>query len=838
MRWIGIAFIFWLGTAFAQDCRFVPWSPAQPPFKVEEGERATESQTFQTSVFAVSGDGVPHLFDTVSRIRRIDANGRMRTLAGTGFRADTMGPGSALETSLANVTQLAISPDNVVHFVSVGRVFRIVDGRIEAVAGSGRPGFNGEAGPATEVNLGGIVHLAFTGNGALLIVDGFNRLRQLFADETLRTIAGSTRIAATAGLTGDNGPATEAALSNPRQVIPLRDGSLWLRDLGGRHLRRITPDGIIRTVNTNFDTTINILVLADGTPAAATANRVFPIRADGNFETGTAPYPPFTGTPRAVGSNGDLYFEGSARPDQRNPLLKLSNRVQTVLAGAPVAATVEGQAPPFGLYLARNSSLLYSASIDGKSGILETRAGQSAKFIVGGGTDIGDADGKTATSLSIFGLVTFTVDSAGRIVVVDVNRRRILVVGTDGKVAELKTAEGQPVIYAPLGSFNTLQRVTTDEQGNIYWNSAASTPMGGVLTVDISVWTRATQTVSQFVIPGLSAVNRLEDGTTVAIAGNAANFRSAFQLSPKGLGDLRSGLRFLPMTSVAPPYFVAAGRLFRGEPGQIEWLETALTPDYVTSGGGNVFVHFTDGGFYRFEGAEACKWTAQPKVNAVVNAASYEYANTISSRDLVTVFGTGLGPPEGQGLILDGSLRAGGQPAPYPALVLGNFSGTIPQAALTGTTLPVVYSNDQQVTVATPVTAPAGNSFLLYFTWQGMILIHPVPMRVQTATPGVFVGVQDGNRVTLYATGLGTLTGTLAIGEFIPAESVLPTANTVSVTIGGQEAVVEFAGGAPGLLGGVYQVNALLPEGLPAGRYPVVVTVAGQSGKAYEMTFR
>ena len=827
-----------MSAGFAQECRFVPLSPAQPPLKIEESERATESQTFQTTVFAVSADGLAHLFDSASRIRRIDPNGRMRTLAGTGLRAETMGSGPALETPLANVTQLAISPSGVVHFVAVGRVFQIVAGQIEAVAGSGRPGFNGEAGQATEVNLGGIVNIAFTGDGTLLIIDGFNRLRQRFGDGTVRTIAGSPRIAAAAGLTGDNGPATEAALSNPRQVIPLRDGSLWLRDLGGRHIRRLTPDGIIRTVNTNFDTAINILALADGTPAAATANRVFPLRPDANFDTGTAPYPPFTGTPRAVGSNGDLYFEGSARPDQRNPLLRLANRVQTVLAGAPVVATADGQAPPFGLYLARNNSLLYSASIDGKSGIVEARAGQSARFIVGGGTDTGDADGKSATGLSIFGLVTFTVDGAGRIVVVDVNRRRLLVVGTDGKVAELKTADGQPVIYAPLGSFNTLQRITTDELGNIYWNSAAATPTGGVLTVEVSVWTRATQTVSQFVIPGLNSMNRLADGTAVAIVGNATNFRSALRLSPTGVGELRSGLRFLPIASAAPPYFLAAGRLFRGEPGQIEWLETVLTPDYVTSGGGNVFVHFTDGGFYRFEGPEECHWTPQPKVNAVVNAASYEYANTISPRNLVTLFGTGLGPAEGQGLILDGSLRAGGQPAPYPALVLGNFSGTIPQSALTGTTLPVVYSNDQQVTVATPVTAPAGNSFLLYFTWQGLQLIHPLPMRVLTATPGVFAGVQNGSGVILYATGLGTLTGTLAIGEFAPTETLLPTTNAVSVKIGGRDAVVEFAGGAPGLLGGVYQVNVQVPEGLTAGRHPVVVTVAGQSSKTYELTLR
>jgi len=39
----------------------------------------------------------------------------------------------------------------------------------------------------------------------------------------------------------------------------------------------------------------------------------------------------------------------------------------------------------------------------------------------------------------------------GPIVVADVNRRRILVVGTDSKVTVLKTQGGEPVTYAPLG---------------------------------------------------------------------------------------------------------------------------------------------------------------------------------------------------------------------------------------------------------------------------------------------------------------------------------------------------------------------------------------------------
>jgi uncharacterized protein (TIGR03437 family) len=222
----------------------------------------------------------------------------------------------------------------------------------------------------------------------------------------------------------------------------------------------------------------------------------------------------------------------------------------------------------------------------------------------------------------------------------------------------------------------------------------------------------------------------------------------------------------------------------------------------------------------------------------VVNAASYDYADTVSPRGLVTLFGTGLGPAEGQGLVLDGSLRAGGQPAPYPALTLGNFSGAIPQSALTGTTLPVVYSNDQQVTVATPITAPAGNSYQLYYSWQGLQLFYGSTVRVLAATPGVFGAVQEGRQLAVYATGLGVLTGTLALGDFVPASPLLPVTGVVTAQVGGVDAVVDFAGGAPGILGGVYQVNVVIPEGMGPGTYPVTLTVGGETSKPVNVVVR
>jgi uncharacterized protein (TIGR03437 family) len=48
---------------------------------------------------------------------------------------------------------------------------------------------------------------------------------------------------------------------------------------------------------------------------------------------------------------------------------------------------------------------------------------------------------------------------------------------------------------------------------------------------------------------------------------------------------------------------------------------------------------------------------------------------------------------------------------------------------------------------------------------------------------------------------------------------------TVKVTIGGQTANVNFAGGAPGAVAGVIQVNAQIPSGITVGAVPVVVQV-------------
>jgi uncharacterized protein (TIGR03437 family) len=54
----------------------------------------------------------------------------------------------------------------------------------------------------------------------------------------------------------------------------------------------------------------------------------------------------------------------------------------------------------------------------------------------------------------------------------------------------------------------------------------------------------------------------------------------------------------------------------------------------------------------------------------------------------------------------------------------------------------------------------------------------------------------------------------------------------VSVTIGGQPAIVDYAGAAPGLVAGVFQLNVRIPTSVAAGNLPVVVTVGNIASPA------
>ena len=128
---------------------------------------------------------------------------------------------------------------NVYFSENNGRRVRKVDteGTITTVAGTGELDFSGDGGPATEATLAGPDGLAFAADGSLYIADRENnRVRRIDSDGIIDTVAGT----GVSGYAGDGGPASEAELANPEGIAFDADGNLYIADFGNRRIRKVT----------------------------------------------------------------------------------------------------------------------------------------------------------------------------------------------------------------------------------------------------------------------------------------------------------------------------------------------------------------------------------------------------------------------------------------------------------------------------------------------------------------------------------------------------------------------------------------------------------------------
>jgi uncharacterized protein (TIGR03437 family) len=88
--------------------------------------------------------------------------------------------------------------------------------------------------------------------------------------------------------------------------------------------------------------------------------------------------------------------------------------------------------------------------------------------------------------------------------------------------------------------------------------------------------------------------------------------------------------------------------------------------------------------------------------------------------------------------------------------------------------------------------------------------------------------VRTDGYISLYATGEGQTEPAGVDGKLdsTPARPVLP----VSVTVNGMPATVLYAGGTPGQVAGLMQLNVQIPNGVQSGGYvPVVLQVGDAS---------
>jgi hypothetical protein len=222
-----------------------------------EGVPATQAAVVSNDVEATADGGFLLSEGFNSRVRRVGADGIIRTAAGTGtagFGGDTPGPATSRALGFPVGIAAAAGGSFLISDPSNHRVFFVdAGGTMSTFAGSGpadgtfqnsNGAFAGDGGPATSARLNSPLGIALRSDGALLIADTGNNRVRLVANGIITTVAGT----GAAGDSGDGGPATAAQLT-PAGVEAIPNSTAFLvSDQHSHKVRLVDAGGRISTV--------------------------------------------------------------------------------------------------------------------------------------------------------------------------------------------------------------------------------------------------------------------------------------------------------------------------------------------------------------------------------------------------------------------------------------------------------------------------------------------------------------------------------------------------------------------------------------------------------------
>lgn len=196
-----------------------------------DGGPATEAQLDNPFGLARGPDGDIYFCDTANhRIRKVSPAGVITTVAGNGRRGYSGDNGPALSAELNEPYEVRFDTAGNLFFVEMqNHVVRSVDtrtGTISTFAGTGRPGFSGDGGPANQATLKQPHSIQFGPDGDLFICDiGNHRIRRVsMKTKIITTFAGNGERATTP----DGAPIAGTPLNGPRAIDFDRSGNLWL----------------------------------------------------------------------------------------------------------------------------------------------------------------------------------------------------------------------------------------------------------------------------------------------------------------------------------------------------------------------------------------------------------------------------------------------------------------------------------------------------------------------------------------------------------------------------------------------------------------------------------
>jgi sugar lactone lactonase YvrE len=216
-----------------------------------DGKTATAASVSLPFGVRVDAAGNIYIADTSNnRVRKVDAAGVIRTVAGGG-NGTNLDNVPATSVALPQPTGLALDGANNLFVLTNGsQLFRIdAAGIIHRVSGSpAASGYSGDNGPAINAKLHTVnSKIALDSSGNLYIADNYNnRVRKIDAGtQTITTVAGNGQ----PGSSGEGVPATSAAVSTSSIVVDAA-GNLYIG--GNNRVREVSAQtGIITTIAGN-----------------------------------------------------------------------------------------------------------------------------------------------------------------------------------------------------------------------------------------------------------------------------------------------------------------------------------------------------------------------------------------------------------------------------------------------------------------------------------------------------------------------------------------------------------------------------------------------------------
>jgi uncharacterized protein (TIGR03437 family) len=805
-----------------------------------DGGPATSAQLANPSSVAVDAAGNLYIAQiNYPRIRKV-SNGTITTVAGIGsygYNGDNI---PAVNAQLSGPRGVAVDSAGNLYIADYGNslIRKVSNGVITSVAGTGVAGYNGDNGPVARVQLKYPAGVTVDASGNLYIADTGNcRIRQV-SNGVMATVAGS----AAYGYAGDNGPAVNAQLNFPNGVGVDSAGNLYIADTLNYVVRKVS-DGLITTVAGSGWWGLG----GDNGPATGALL---------SYTYGVA-----------LDAAGSLYIA-----DQENQRIrKVSNAVITTVAGAGSQGD-NGPAAGAQLYAPGGVAVDFAGSVyvaDTSNNRIRKISKGAIATVAGNGTMGYGGDYGPATGAQLNDPVGVAVDSAGNLYIADRGRVRMVSNGVITTVAGNATpgygGDNGPALAAQVAPYG----VAVDSAGNLYiaepGNFRIRKVSHGVITTVAGNGTQGFSgdggpaTAAQLNSPwgvavdsdgnlyigdqGNHRVRKVSNGAiaTVAGSGMAGNWgdngpaTSAQLQEPSGVAVDSAGTLYIADWGTNTIRQVSNGAIatiagngttgFSGDGGPAAKAQLFEPFSVAKDGAGNLYIADTYNNRVR-------ELLPTPSIDAVVNAAS-GYAGAISPGEIVVVYGSTIGPAQ-----LVTAAPGGGS---YGAQ-LGGAS-----VSFNGIAAPMIYAGASQTAAIVPYGI-SGSAAQVTVTYQGLTsAAFSVPMA--SSAPGVFTydstgqgpaaainqdGVtvntaatptKIGDIISLYATGEGQTTPAGVDGK--PASAPYPYPNLpVTATVGGQNAPVKYAGGAPGEVAGLMQVNVQIPAGIETGdAVPVVLRV-------------